>query len=570
MMKTASTLMLVVTGTYVAAEKTERSSLPYPPEQLRLALGYDVSSMNVGWATMENTEAPQTSSWVQWGTEENDLRNQARGDVTLFTQDPGRNWTMHTATMSTLTPDTQYFYRVGCPEGGWSDVVSFRSQKLTYPQTHVIFGDMGSAFAYSLCIDCDKNETCVCTNKTAGIISEKPDMILHTGDFAYDLDSNGGLTADRFFRNIEPVASKYPYMISQGNHEDSDLSLARFTESFRHMPTTTGTVESTNGVAPNIWYFSWDAGLVHYISISTEIQGGAMLHRGGYDLVRSQYEWLVSDLEAANQRRDQVPWIVVNGHRSMYCSCDGDCDAEASQQRLGPWSNGTYGFEELFFNMGVDLFVNGHEHNYERSYPTYDNKTTQSNVEPNAPIYIVTGAAGCKELHEPFVQKQPPRSAFRSNTFGYSRMIVHNATHIRWQQVMTDPTFFGPDQYGHVIDDTWIVQSNHGPFKKSSAPKTYEGSGIKGISRDHWIGHDHPEAGIRLPQGAKWKSDKNMRENVKLAKFMAAFGDTTWEDNHDEYHVSMASLMKRFAETEDAEERAKIMDAMQDLAASQA
>jgi len=31
------------------------------------------------------------------------------------------------------------------------------------------------------------------------------------------------------------------------------------------------------------------------------------------------------------------------------------------------------------FEQGVDLFLNGHEHNYERVWPTYKNKTEQSN-----------------------------------------------------------------------------------------------------------------------------------------------------------------------------------------------
>ena len=57
--------------------------------------------------------------------------------------------------------------------------------------------------------------------------------------------------------------------------------------------------------------------------------------------------------------------------------------------------------------------------------PRYHNKTTQSNVDPKAPIYIVTGAAGCDELHEPFTKQQPPRSAFRSNTFGYADESYH-------------------------------------------------------------------------------------------------------------------------------------------------
>jgi hypothetical protein len=90
--------------------------------------------------------------------------------------------------------------------------------------------------------------------------------------------------------------------------------------------------------------------------------------------------------------------------------------------------------ENLFHDEGVDLFVNGHEHNYERNWPTYKNKTSQSNTNPTATIYIVTGAAGSKELHEPFTRVQPARSALRSNTFGYSRMYIHNASHIHWQQ----------------------------------------------------------------------------------------------------------------------------------------
>jgi len=45
---------------------------------------------------------------------------------------------------------------------------------------------------------------------------------------------------------------------------------------------------------------------------------------------------------------------VVHGHRSIYCSCDGDCDAGALIIRDGPW-----GLEKVFMEYGVDLFLNG-------------------------------------------------------------------------------------------------------------------------------------------------------------------------------------------------------------------
>jgi hypothetical protein len=284
------------------------------------------------------------------------------------------------------------------------------------------------------------------------------DVIVHVGDFAYDLHQKGGTVGDHFFENIEQIGAYVPYMVSVGNHENIANSLARYTEQFRHVPTTSGTVRSDNGKAPNNWYYSWDTGLVHYIAISTEIPFTQFVV-----LTEQMLQWVKSDLEAANANRDKVPWIVVHGHRSLYCSCDKDCDENAAQLRLL--------FEKMFFDQGVDFFINGHEHNYERNYPTYKNKTTQSNVDPNAPIYIVTGAAGSHELHEPFTRPQPPRSAFRSNSFGYSRMYVHNHTHIQWQQVQTDPTMFPEEDYGRVIDDTWFIQHSHGPFSLASAPR---------------------------------------------------------------------------------------------------
>ena len=75
------------------------------------------------------------------------------------------------------------------------------------------------------------------------------------------------------------------------------------------------------------------------------------------------WEWVAADLAAANVNRAAVPWIVVHGHRPLYCSCDGDCDYAATTVRDG--IGGEYGMETLFYNFGVDLYLCGHEHDYE-------------------------------------------------------------------------------------------------------------------------------------------------------------------------------------------------------------
>lgn len=110
-------------------------------------------------------------------------------------------------------------------------------------------------------------------------------------------------------------------------------------------------------------YFSWDEGLVHYVAISTELYSEAGSVGTGVDVL-SQHRWLTEDLARANANRAKVPWIVVHGHRSIYCSCDKDCDAGAALLRDGP-----LGLEELFMDHGVDLFLNGHEHNCETRCP---------------------------------------------------------------------------------------------------------------------------------------------------------------------------------------------------------
>ena len=53
--------------------------------------------------------------------------------------------------------------------------------------------------------------------------------------------------------------------------------------------------------------------------------------------VQSQKEWIKADLDAANKNRAKVPWVIVFGHRPMYCSNDDgdDCTKKDSLVRLG-------------------------------------------------------------------------------------------------------------------------------------------------------------------------------------------------------------------------------------------
>ena len=58
-----------------------------------------------------------------------------------------------------------------------------------------------------------------------------------------------------------------------------------------------------------LWWYSYDYGMVHMIMMSTE-----------HDFLPGsrQYEWLEKDLKSID--RSKTPWVMIGGHRAMYCS----------------------------------------------------------------------------------------------------------------------------------------------------------------------------------------------------------------------------------------------------------
>ena len=80
-------------------------------------------------------------------------------------------------------------------------------------------------------------------------------------------------------------------------------------------------------------------------------------------------DWLNQDLSAANQNRQEKPWIVALTHRPLYCSSQGSDDCLYNQERFSD-------FEDLLINQKVDLLVGGHVQIYERMLPIKKGQVT--------------------------------------------------------------------------------------------------------------------------------------------------------------------------------------------------
>ena len=188
-------------------------------------------------------------------------------------------------------------------------------------------------------------------------------------------------------RNIKTsspkIAAYVPYMTCPGNHEHQHATYSEYRFRFP-MPFLNEKQEL---------HFSFDYGPIHFVSLNVEVyykKGGQMSN------VTSMYNWLQKDLH--NVDRNLTPWIVVFGHRPMYCAMNdwNDCNTKIGKTRVGIEINGTlqYGLEELLYAHNVDIAIWAHIHSYERMWPVYNYTVFQhSYVNAKAPIHINSPSA---------------------------------------------------------------------------------------------------------------------------------------------------------------------------------
>ncbi|XP_063287295.1 acid phosphatase type 7 [Pelobates fuscus] len=421
--------LLVVSFSWIHSAGISREQ----PEQVHLSFTGDPTSMTVTWTTLNFTPSVVEFSALPWPAIFN---ISVCGNATLFV-DGGpmqRSMYIHRVSLKDLKPGQRYVYHCGS-ERGWSPKFSFRAMQsgAAWAPRLAVFGDMGNENAQSL------------SRLQKDTQMDMYDAILHVGDFAYDMDKDDAQVGDEFMRQIESVAAYVPYMTCPGNHEE-----AYNFSNYRNRFTMPGSTEG-------LWY-SWNLGPAHIISLSTEVY---FYPQYGKELVGEQYLWLQKDLQeaASPSHRLERPWIITMGHRPMYCSNNNkdDCTQNESVVRRG-LPEEQYGLEDLFYKYGVDLEIWAHEHSYERLWPVYNYTVYNGSMEspytnPQAPVHIITGSAGCSERLDPFIPSPRAWSAVRIEDYGYTRILIANKTHIHMQQI-------SDDQDGQIVDDVWLIKDN--------------------------------------------------------------------------------------------------------------
>jgi 3',5'-cyclic AMP phosphodiesterase CpdA len=140
-----------------------------------------------------------------------------------------------------------------------------------------------------------------------------------------------------------------------------------------------------------------------------------------------QVSWLRTELTAAPRPR----WTVVFGHRPLWATNHGGNDIPAGNAVLQSL------IEDVLDDAKVDLVIQGHIHDYERTYPMRKGVATATNYSsPAAPVYVVSGGAGNREGndHPPGDQPWVPHPSPGTNALSFGLITLSPAALV-WQQL---------------------------------------------------------------------------------------------------------------------------------------
>lgn len=226
-------------------------------------------------------------------------------------------------------------------------------------------------------------------NKTIeGMIMKDPEIVIALGDLSYDK------SAACWLDSIKPLDTSGRVKITFGDH-DLTNKMQKYDDYLRHF----------NMIKP---YYSFDYKNVHFLGMVTA-KNSIIQYLNGSE----QYNFVKEDLRNAHNNKS-IDWIVVYSFRPFYSSI-----TEHSGQIELPDT-----YHSLFDMYGVDVVLQAHSHNYQRTFPLmYNGNTFSSLYNPvvvdnsktdyqgsNGTIFLTLGTGGA-ELHKfmgtrPFIAEQ--------------------------------------------------------------------------------------------------------------------------------------------------------------------
>ncbi len=182
---------------------------------------------------------------------------------------------------------------------------------------------------------------------------EAPDLIVHTGDLAYERGRIEEINDNvlTIYKDLFAKAAFYPAL---GNHDYLTENGQPFVDTF--------------DLPENERYYSFSLGGVLFVALDSN----APLD----EIPSKMLPWLE---ETLSEKAKQNTWVIVYFHHPAYSTGIVHGSDSRVREKIVP----------ILEKYSVDLVFNGHDHNYQRTCEILDEKCDKSGI-----LYIVTGGGG--------------------------------------------------------------------------------------------------------------------------------------------------------------------------------
>jgi hypothetical protein len=174
------------------------------------------------------------------------------------------------------------------------------------------------------------------------------EFYLALGDIDYDQTATDEVWCDFVRERLPTLGPQFPIEVVSGNHEHDHGPNGNVLNHAGCMPDRLG----STGTYAAQYYFDYpaDLPLLRTIMIAPSLTVGGISYE--YAPGNQPYSWLSGAIDSA--RAEGIPWVVVGMH--MNCLSTGQKSCEIGEELLN-----------LLVAKKVDLVLQGHDHNYQRS-----------------------------------------------------------------------------------------------------------------------------------------------------------------------------------------------------------
>jgi fibronectin type 3 domain-containing protein len=191
---------------------------------------------------------------------------------------------------------------------------------------------------------------------------------LALGDLDYDETPTDEAWCDFVKANLPTLGPTFPFELVAGNHEEQAGVDGYILNHAACLPDRLGSTIGPGSVYGGEYYFDYPAGapLMRVVMISPHLTVENV--RYDYDAGTPHHQWLVSAIDGA--RASGIPWVAVGMHHPCISAGEKLC--------------GMADLMNLLIEKKVDLVLQAHDHNYQRSKQLEQNTSTCPIVPINA------------------------------------------------------------------------------------------------------------------------------------------------------------------------------------------